>query len=145
VAARRRGIDRAAPESAGGRLEKALLGLLAAAPKPLGTYELLPALARLEGRAVYPHQIYRALDRLIGVDLVERVECVSGHMLRGEQPGIILVCTLCGIGFQAQGADLHEALRDLAREHGFTPGRTIVEALGRCAACAQARPNVRRP
>jgi Fe2+ or Zn2+ uptake regulation protein len=70
-------IDRASPESPGGRLEADLLSRLAAAPEPLGTYDLLPAVARLQKRAIYPHQVYRALERLIEAALVERVESLS--------------------------------------------------------------------
>ena len=134
---------RAPPGSPGGRLEEDILELLAATPKPLGTYDILPLVMRLEGRRIYPSQIYNALDRLIGAGLVERVESLAAYALRHQEPALVLICTRCGAVLRTDGTALHRALRNVAERKGFAIDRTIVETLGHCAACVAGK--VSRP
>jgi Fur family zinc uptake transcriptional regulator len=134
------GKKRAPPESPGGRIEAEVLRILAAAPQPLGAYDMLPIMSRSEGRPVYPNQVYRALDRLEGARLVERVESLSRYMLRRANPAVILICTLCGGTTQVEGSALHDMLSSVAERHSFATERAIVEVLGRCGACDSSQP-----
>jgi Fe2+ or Zn2+ uptake regulation protein len=97
---------RAAPDNPADRLEEHILRLLAETPKPFGAYDLLPLVMRLEKRRMYASQIYRALDRLIGAGLVERVESASGYLLRRGEATPVLICTRCGSALQAEGKTL---------------------------------------
>jgi Fur family zinc uptake transcriptional regulator len=116
-----------------------ILRVLATAAKPMGTYDIMPAIARLEQRSIYPNQVYRALERLIGAELVDRVEMSSGYLLRRGLRGVILICSLCGTAFQADAGPLHAALREAAERHRFNVARMIIEVSGRCPACATSR------
>jgi Fur family zinc uptake transcriptional regulator len=109
---------------------------LATTRRILGAYDILPAVAgRSEGK-VHSSQVYRALARLIEARLVARVESVSGYLLRHERPTLILVCKCCGSALQVYAEALHRMLGETAEREHFVVRRTIIEALGRCAACA---------
>ncbi|MDB5694232.1 MAG: transcriptional regulator [Alphaproteobacteria bacterium] len=125
----------ASPGSPAARLDAAILRVLAAAATPMGTYAIMAAIARLEERSIYPNQVYRALERLIGAELVDRVEMSSGYLLRPGLRGVILICSLCGGASQVDAGPLHEGLRKTAERHGFSVERTIIEASGRCSTC----------
>jgi Fur family zinc uptake transcriptional regulator len=127
---------RAPPGGPGARHEALVLRVLAAAVKPMGAYDIIPAVARLGEMSIYPNQVYRALGRLIGAGLVERVEISSAYLLRRGYRGVILVCTVCGAALQADAGPLHDALREAAERRRFNVERTIIEASGCCAACA---------
>jgi Fur family zinc uptake transcriptional regulator len=120
-------------------VEEDILRVLAAAPRTLGAYDLLAAVTRPGEGRVFPNQIYRALRRLVGVRLVARVESLSRYVPQREAQPLLLVCTRCGAVFQPGGTALHRALCKTAEREGFVVGRTIVEALGRCAGCAAGR------
>jgi Fur family zinc uptake transcriptional regulator len=129
---------RAPSGSPGGRLEDAVLHVLAATPKPLGAYDIVPAVARPGAGRVHPSQVYRALARLIGARVVVRVDSLSAYLPRREEAPLILICTGCGAAMQVDGATMHRALCETAKRKRFVVGRSIVEALGRCATCAAA-------
>jgi Fur family zinc uptake transcriptional regulator len=131
-------MKRAPPDSPQGRLERDILSVLEEAPNPLGAYDILPVVARLEARRMHASQIYRALDSLIGGGLVERVESLAGYMLRREEPSLVLICTGCGAVLRTDGTALHRMLREAAERAGFAGDRTVIETLGRCPLCAAA-------
>lgn len=116
-------------------MQKRILEVLDGLRRPMSAYDMLSAIVQIEGKPIYPNQIYGALDRLIGADLVERVESLSGYVLRRGLPGIVLICRRCGVVTKIEARAFHDALRDAAARQGFGVDRTIIEICGNCAIC----------
>jgi Fe2+ or Zn2+ uptake regulation protein len=88
--------------------------------------------------------VYRALEKLEELDLVQRVHQPDGcHMyLRAtHQHEHLLLCTGCGRAEYFSGDDLDGLMRNIARQSGFDIREHWLQLFGLCAAC-QAEPNV---
>ncbi len=112
------------------------------ADKPLGAYDLLDVL-RGDGLRS-PLQIYRALDKLIGLGLVHRLEslnafvvCTHCGVFRHESAAFT-ICAICGRVSEVEDSELTERLIALAAESGFRLEKSTIELRGICAACQEA-------
>lgn len=124
-----------APRRPEGWLRDQLHGLLASAERPLSGAALC---ARLTALHSYAHSsaVFRALNKMWSDGEVERIELLSGYVLRRPEPVIAMVCSRCGAYQEARGVPTVDLTR-LARRAGFAPTRLIVEVKGRCATCRQ--------
>jgi Fur family transcriptional regulator, zinc uptake regulator len=122
-------------------LRRRVLELLVAEAQPTKAYHLLDRL-KSEHEAAKPPTIYRALDFLVRLGLVHRIESMNafiacpGHT--GHAPAVFLICRRCGA---AQEAPAGHALHDLeteAAKTGFRIEHTVIEVTGTCAACGAA-------
>ena len=119
------------------RNQAEVLGCLNAAGRPLTAYEILD---RLKSRGITaPTTVYRALDRLIEIGSVHRVESANAfapcrHGARAHEAAFIL-CGECGRTIES---DLDQSLAELKRraaKAGFEVDHVMVELIGRCTAC----------
>ena len=108
--------------------------------RPLKAYDLLRRLST-KTRAVKPPTVYRALDFLLKMGLVHRVEaldaflaCLHQHPHHSSQ---LLVCGQCGDVRELHGKLFDEAVQKLAKSASFTPSASTVEIQGCCAACRE--------
>lgn len=156
----------AACERRGARLtelRRTVLGLILAADRPVGAYDLLDRL-RNGRRQAAPPTVYRALDFLLEQGLIHRIErlsafvgCVShgdvgagggGTGSEGAGDGHahhhaaqFLICRDCGRVTELDDHGLVYALTAAAARQGFqVGGASTVEAEGTCAACRDASP-----
>jgi Fur family zinc uptake transcriptional regulator len=112
---------------------------LSDAPGPLSAYTILDNL-RGEGLRA-PLQIYRALDKLLEIGLVHRLESLNAfvacHHGHGEHDAAVFaICAHCGKVLElSDDATIHR-LDTLARNNDFAVAKTTIELRGRCAACA---------
>ena len=110
---------------------------LSQASQPIGAYELLGQLKAHGLRA--PLQIYRALDRLIELRLVHRLEslnawttcCDANH----ESTPVFVICDDCGEVKEHIDTNLNHSIEDISKQSGFVPKRPIIEIHGRCENC----------
>lgn len=105
----------------------------------VSAYDLLAELQK-EDPAAKPPTVYRALDFLLDLGLIHRIESQNGFT-RCEEPlqhrvCQFLICEACGLVEELHSRPLFEDLDAEARATGFEPERQTIEVRGRCAACA---------
>lgn len=124
------------------RNQSFVLDTLAAAAKPLGAYAILDRLRGQGFRA--PLQVYRALDKLLAMGLVHRVESLNAFVAcrhsHNETHGVtaFTICKTCGTVREFDDTEITGLLREKARTDGFRPRATTIEITGFCAACGNA-------
>ncbi len=124
-------------------LRRGILGLILAAPGPIGAYELLDQL-RATRRGAAPPTVYRALDFLLARGLIHKVERLNAFVGcpdvgRHSHPVQFLICRDCGAVEELEDSAVQQAVTAAAARHGFTPSLTTIEVEGRCAACDEKR------
>lgn len=94
--------------------------------------------------------VYRILDRLAELGVVQRLELGAGavvfHVASSDHHH--LLCDGCGAVLQAEGDLLDEVADRVRRDHGFSLRSGVSTLRGRCAACTDRHTRVdggRRP
>ena len=108
--------------------------------RPLGAYDLLNKLREHGLKA--PLQIYRALDRLIELRVVHRLEslnawttcCDATHL----SAPVFVICDDCGNVEEHIDTSLNSNLEKISKRSGFVPEKPIIEIHGRCEECENA-------
>lgn len=104
----------------------------------VSAYDLLSQLQR-EDPGAKPPTVYRALEFLIELGLVHRIESTNGFT-RCEAPlrhrvCQFLICDECGLVEELHSRPLFDKLEAQAAEHGFHSDYQTIEVHGRCARC----------
>lgn len=105
----------------------------------VSAYDLLADMQQ-EDPGAKPPTVYRALEFLIDLGLVHRIESTNGFT-RCEAPlrhrvCQFLICDDCGLVEELHSRELFGQLQEHARARGFQPAYQTVEVHGRCAACS---------
>lgn len=110
---------------------------------PASAYSLLDQLREQGFRA--PLQVYRALDKLMEMGLVHRLECLNSFVAcahphehaHGHKHGLVAfaICESCGQVEEFSDAKVEERLRGWANDHSFKLAKTTIELRGSCAGC----------
>ena len=121
------------------RNQAVVLRILRGAGGSMAAYGVLEA-ARSSGLTA-PPQVYRALDKLVGLGLVHRLEsrnrfiaCLERHD-PPNQPVAFLICKKCEQVLELPVRSVAEELRLKAENAGFALADVHVEAAGECSAC----------
>lgn len=135
-----------------------ILKELTAAQRPLSAYDVLERVRPASGAGgtggiKSPPTVYRALDRLVALGLIHRLESLNAYVAccqhgaqdcdhnhtHGHEPGHIsqfAICTMCGTVKEIED----KALRRLANSGGAgflsSVDKTVFEISGVCRACA---------
>ena len=119
-------------------LRRRVLELVWGAHAPVRAYDLLDAL-RAERRGAAPPTVYRALDFLLSVGLIHRIEALNAFVGCANpariHPGQFLICEDCGAVAELDDAEIARSLAARARTLGFAASRQTVEIAGRCPDC----------
>lgn len=116
-----------------------VLNVLSATEGPLSAYSLLDQLRGDGFRA--PLQVYRALDKLIELGLVHRLESINSFVAcanpndKGHGLIAFAICDKCGQVDEFADDVVSERLRGWSSEHGFRLAKTTIEMRGRCSNC----------
>lgn len=121
-------------------MRAAIFDVLAGFDKPASAYDIADLVSQRRGKRVAPNSVYRILDLFVKSNLAMRVESANAYIANAH-PGcvhdcIFLVCGQCGEATHIDDDQLSHSVRQVARDHGFTPERPVMEVLGRCAKCA---------
>lgn len=137
----------AAAEASGLRLtplRKRVLEEIASCHTAVGAYEILDRLARKGGTRLAPISIYRALEALIGMGVIHRLEsrnayfaCHADHAGSRRRP-IILSCETCHTVAEVDSPAAMGDIERSAKQTGFVASRVLVEVVGLCAGCSAA-------
>ncbi|MFH1330622.1 MAG: Fur family transcriptional regulator [Actinomycetota bacterium] len=115
---------------------RAVCGVLAGA----GTEHLTASdVAARAGAAVDLSTVYRTLDALEGLGMVEHVHLGHGAGAYHVGPSSDhhhLVCDACGRALDVPLEDLQWAIEQVTAPFGFVPDSAHFAIVGRCAACA---------
>lgn len=114
---------------------------LSAASGPLSAYAILDALRGQGFRA--PPQVYRALDKLVTVGLVHRLESINAFVAcqlpscdgKTKETVLFAICENCGNVEELASDRLVKAVNALADEIDFALNRSVIELRGLCNAC----------
>lgn len=119
-------------------LRRRVLELVWESHEPVGAYALLDSL-RKEGLATAPPTVYRALDFLLGLGLIHRLQSLNAVVgcprPDGRHFGQFLLCTQCGMVVELEDPAIAEAVAGGAARMGFVVGRQTVEVEGTCPDC----------
>lgn len=124
-------------------LRRHVLEEVASTHKAVGAYEVLERLARKDRRRLAPISVYRALDALVAVGLVHRLEsrnaffaCHAAHP--SQRRHIVLACDGCGAVAEMAAPQVFDGIALVAGAAGFAVERSLVEVTGACGACGSA-------
>lgn len=112
---------------------------LSNADGPLTAYTILDEL-RAEGFKA-PLQVYRALDKLIEIGLVHRLESLNAFVAcrhpscSHHETAAFAICEECGHVSEFAPDEAMHHLRDWARQQEFTLARATIELRGTCCNC----------
>lgn len=114
--------------------QRRILQTLSRARGPLGAYALLERVG-FSG----PSQVYRALNKLMALGLVRRLESLNAYLPASEQdtsrPTAFAICDQCVHIDQLVDASLVQCLQGLANGRAFEFRRAVIELHGKCSAC----------
>lgn len=122
------------------RNQTLVMDTLGDADAPMTAYSLLDRLRDKGLRA--PPQIYRALDKLLDLGLVHRLESLNAFVAC-RQPDChdhglcaFAICEDCGVVAEFEDATIERRLAGWANTNGFRREQTTIEIRGRCKDCA---------
>jgi Fur family zinc uptake transcriptional regulator len=121
-------------------VRRLVLDRLLRAAQPMSAYELIAALRDDTGRHLNPPTMYRALEFLVKVGLLSRIESRNAFV-PCQHPGekhdcLFFVCNGCGTTIEIDDQRITQALSEDAAKFGFQPSRRVVEVQGLCRGCA---------
>ena len=122
-------------------LRAQVLGLVAAAGRPIKAYDLLDLMKSASGSTA-PPTVYRALEFLLEQGFIHRLASVNAFVschhpqVRHSVP--FLICDGCQNAIELEDERISELLDRQALALGFTPRAQTLEVHGLCAACQTA-------
>lgn len=125
------------------RNQSLVLTTLAKAGSPMSAYTILDALRGDGFRA--PLQVYRALEKLVELGRVHKLESLNAfmactHPSCDDHPvAAFAICEDCGGVSEITHKQLSHHLRDLAISADFALKRSIIELHGTCHICTDAQ------
>ena len=120
-------------------LRAQVLGLVAAAGKPVKAYDLLD-LMKSESGSTAPPTVYRALDFLLEQGFIHRLASINAFVachhphVRHSVP--FLICDRCQNATELEDTRISELLDSQAQALGFAARAQTLEVHGTCANCA---------
>ena len=117
---------------------KEVLRIIATSEKALGAYDILEQM-NLEGKRQAPVTAYRALDFLLEMNFVHRlnslnafVACISSHKDHTAQ---FLICHYCKYVGELNNQKISDQIEKNAIEAGFEVNHQQIEIIGKCNKC----------
>ena len=122
-------------------LRAQVLGLIAAAGKPVKAYDLLDSMKAENGSSA-PPTVYRALDFLLEQGFIHRLASVNAfvgcHHPQERHSVPFLICDNCQAAIELEDARITRLLDSQAKALGFAPRAQTLEVHGLCAQCSTA-------
>jgi Fur family zinc uptake transcriptional regulator len=122
-------------------LRAQVLGLVAAAGKPIKAYDLLDRMKAENGSSA-PPTVYRALDFLLEQGFIHRLASINAFVgchhpqVRHSVP--FLICDKCQNAIELEDTRISALLGEQADDHGFETRAQTLEVHGTCADCRAA-------
>jgi Fur family zinc uptake transcriptional regulator len=124
-------------------LRAQVLGLVAAAGKPVKAYELLEQMKTASGN-VAPPTVYRALDFLLEQGFIHRLASINAflacHHPNARHSVPFLICDRCQAAIELEDERIPELLEARAQALGFETRAQTLEVHGLCSHCREREP-----
>lgn len=121
-------------------LRRRVLELVWRSHRPVKAYDLLELL-REERAGAAPPTVYRALEFLLEMRLIHRIESLNAFLGCGDpahpHAGQFLICTHCQAVAELNDPALSEAMKERAEGLGFRLDSQVVELAGICPRCRE--------
>ncbi len=128
-------------------LREQVLQLIWQSHKPLGAYQLIDMLAEVSERRIAPPTVYRALDFLLDIGLIHRINSLNAYIGCPSpdigHPSYFLICTQCETASEHQEVSLGKEIDALGTKAGFTIEKQWLEVLGICNECRENSPTAK--
>ncbi len=122
-------------------LRAQVLGLIAAAGKPVKAYDLLDSMKAENGSSA-PPTVYRALEFLLDQGFIHRLASVNAfvgcHHPHERHSVPFLICDACHSAIELEDERITHLLDSQAKALGFMPRAQTLEVHGLCATCSTA-------
>lgn len=106
---------------------------------PLTAYQILDLEAIRAAGLKAPLTVYRALDRLMELGHVHRIESLNAFVACEHEPhstpSVFMICARCRKTTEVAADNLTSAAASLAEAQDFEVETVSIEITGRCAAC----------
>ena len=124
-------------------IRRRVLEILLGEHRAMGAYEVLDVL-RAEGQPAQPPVAYRALDFLVRLGLVHRIERLNAFVAcarpgEDHRPGF-LICRGCRHVAETRAQEAPQLFGAMSAAGGFMIESVMVEAEGLCPGCRAAQP-----
>lgn len=122
------------------RNQQLVFDALSDAQSPLSAYTILDQLREDGFRA--PLQVYRALDKLLDLGLIHRLESLNAFIACAHPQchlqglAVFAICDQCGQTTEFAEPVIEKQVIQWARSNHFHPTKTTVEIRGNCANCS---------
>lgn len=122
------------------RNQDVVISALKAAGGPLSAYQILDLEDVRDKGLKAPLTIYRALDKLIELGLVHRIESLNAFVTCDHEPHVepaaFMICQDCRATIEFSTSSLRRSIARYAGQHGFQMEGMHLEVSGHCEACA---------
>ena len=117
------------------------MNLLGKTKGPLSAYAILDQLHDSGFRG--PVQVYRALEKLMELGLVHRLESLNAFVAcqqrtcdhQSKKTIIFTICEICGSVQEFVNTGLEHLVRSLEKDIDFLTNRSVIELKGICSTC----------
>lgn len=125
-------------------LRKQVLELVWQSHRPLGAYALMEMLEASSDRSrVAPPTVYRALDFLLEQGLIHKVHSLNAYVgcshPKTDHSDALFICLGCGFTEEVPSQSIQQAINLSASQKRFTVKDKILEIVGYCAHCREAK------
>ena len=126
-------------------IRRQVLELIWQSHRPLGAYELMAQLQQDTGKQVAPPTVYRALEFLLSLGLVHRINSLNAFtgccQPLHQHNAHFFICQRCQQASELDDQTLNRALDQAAKSAGFALQHSTVELTGLCPSCQQESEN----
>ena len=119
-----------------------VMDVLENATAPMSAYTILHELREHGLKA--PLQVYRALDKLLELGLVHRLESLNAYLVcshpncEASEAVAFIICNSCGLVDEVSDARLVRDVTGLVSNRSFTLAKSTIELQGICQVCEEA-------
>lgn len=111
----------------------------------LGAYDLLDRLTVITGKRIAPPTVYRALDFLLELGLIHKVNSLNTYIgsisPSQKHQAYLMICKHCHIVLEVNSPSLQKELENSVDGSGFLLESSAVELVGSCPNCLKGAKN----
>ena len=124
------------------RNQQVVMAALTDAGQPLSAYKILDLEVVRDNGLKAPLTIYRALEKLMALGQVHRIESLNAFVACDHEPhaepAAFMICQDCRCTIEFSTTSLSRSIARHAGQHGFQMAGMHLEVSGHCEACASA-------
>lgn len=127
------------------QLRRQVLLLIWQSHKPLGAYTLIDMLAASEQRRIAPPTVYRALEFLLELGLIHRINSLNAYIgcsnpqshldSQHASTNYFFICSRCHNSQEMMNPALSNTIINAGKEIDFLPQQQWLEVTGLCPQC----------